>query len=128
MELKMKVKIAATQMSCDWKIENNLNKAIKLVETAAQKGANIICLPELFSSYYFCQTEKHSNFNLAEKIPGPTTKLFSSLAKQLKIILMISLFEKKTAGIYHNTSVLINEKGKIIGKYRKMHIPDDPQY
>lgn len=123
-----KTKIALIQMKMSSEPKKNISHAINKIRLANKKGAKVICLPELFSSHYFCQTEKHSNFNLAEKIPGPTTKLFSSLAKQLKIILMISLFEKRTAGIYHNTSVLINEKGKIIGKYRKMHIPDDPQY
>ena len=123
-----KIKIGIIQSKISSNIRENLDLAIKNIKKAASKKAKIVCLPELFLSNYFCQTEKHSNFNLAEKIPGPTTKLFSSLAKQLKIILMVSLFEKRTAGIYHNTSVLINEKGKIIGKYRKMHIPDDPQY
>ena len=85
-------------------------------------------MPELFLSNYFCQQEKHSNFNLAEKIPGKTTNTFCSLAKELKVILILPIFEKKTSGIYHNSLVLINEKGKLAGKYRKMHIPDDPQY
>ncbi|MDC3069315.1 carbon-nitrogen hydrolase, partial [Candidatus Pelagibacter sp.] len=85
-------------------------------------------LPELFLSNYFCQTENHSNFRLAEKIPGKTTKIFCDLAKELKIVLIISLFEKKTHGFYHNTSVVINDIGKILSKYRKMHIPDDPGY
>ena len=76
----------------------------------------------------FCQTESHSNFKLAEKIPGKTTKIFCELAKELQIVLMISLFEKKTHGFYHNTSIVISEKGKILSKYRKMHIPDDPGY
>ena len=123
-----KTKIALIQMKMSSEPKKNISHAISKIRLASKKGAKIICLPELFLSNYFCQTEKHSNFNLAEKIPGPTTKIFSSLAKQLKIILMISLFEKRTSGIYHNTSIVIDEKGKIIGKYRKMHIPDDPQY
>ena len=108
--------------------KKNIDIAISKIHKAKKKGAEIICLPELFLSNYFCQQEKHSNFNLAEKIPGPTTNTFCLIAKRLKVILLLSLFEKRTYGIYHNTSVLINENGKIIGKYRKMHIPDDPQY
>ena len=108
--------------------EKNLAKAISKIKMAKKKGANIVCLPELFLTNYFCQIEKHSNFNLAENIPGPTTAIFSLLAKKLNLILLISIFEKKTSGLYHNTSVVINENGKILGKYRKMHIPDDPQY
>ena len=87
-----------------------------------------MCIRDRFLSNYFCQTESHSNFKLAEKIPGKTTKIFCELAKELQIVLMISLFEKKTHGFYHNTSIVINEKGKILSKYRKMHIPDDPGY
>ena len=113
-------------MSSDTK--KNMNVAIKKIKEASKKNAKVICLPELFLSNYFCQVEKHSNFNLAEKIPGQTTDALSSLAKELKIIIIAPIFEKKTSGIYHNSCVVINEKGKIIGKYRKMHIPDDPQY
>ncbi len=108
--------------------KKNIDVAIKKIKQAAKKGAKIICLPELFLSKYFCQQEKHTNFKLAEKIPGPTTNVFSLIAKELKVIIIVSLFEKRTLGVYHNTCVLINEDGKLIGKYRKMHIPDDPQY
>ena len=123
-----KIKIALIQMKMSSDQQKNISTAIKRVKEASKKKAKIICLPELFSSNYFCQEEKHSNFNLAEKIPGKTTSIFSLLAKQLKIILLVPIFEKKTSGIYHNSCIVINEKGKIIGKYRKMHIPDDPQY
>ena len=107
---------------------SNLSTAIKNIKKAANKNAKIICLPELFLTNYFCQTESHSNFKFAEKIPGKTSKIFSDLSKELNVILMISMFEKKTRGFYHNTSIVINEKGKILSKYRKMHIPDDPGY
>ena len=123
-----KIRLALIQMKMSSEKKKNIEKAISKIYKAKKKGANIICLPELFLTNYFCQTEKHSNFNLAEKIPGPTTDIFSHLAKKLKIILLLSLFEKRTSGIYHNTCIIINEKGKIKGKYRKMHIPDDPQY
>ena len=107
---------------------SNLNIAIKNIKKAANRNAKIICLPELFLTNYFCQTESHSNFKFAEKIPGKTSKIFSDLSKELNVVLMISMFEKKTRGFYHNTSIVINEKGKILSKYRKMHIPDDPGY
>ena len=123
-----KTKIALIQSKISNNYKNNLNQSIFNIRKAASKKAKIICLPELFLSNYFCQSESHSNFRLAEKIPGKTTKIFCDLAKELKIVLIISMFEKKTSGFYHNTSVIINELGKIISKYRKMHIPDDPGY
>ncbi|MEC7136337.1 MAG: carbon-nitrogen hydrolase [Pseudomonadota bacterium] len=123
-----KTKIALVQMKMSSDPKKNIRNAINKIKIAAKKGAKIICLPELFLTKYFCQVENHKNFNLAEKIPGPNSHLFSLLAKELKIILIISLFEKKTSGLYHNSSIVINEKGKILGKYRKMHIPDDPQF
>ena len=123
-----KVKIGIIQSKISDNIQKNINSAIKNIKKAASKKAKIICMPELFLSNYFCQTESHSNFKLAEKIPGKTTKIFCQLANKLQIVLMISLFEKKTHGFYHNTSIVINEKGKILSKYRKMHIPDDPGY
>ena len=105
-------------------IENSLIK----IKEAAKKKAKIICLPELFLSPYFCQSENHAKFKLAEKIPGRLSDMYCKLAKELSVVLMISLFEKKTSGFYHNTSIVIDDKGKIISKYRKMHIPDDPGY
>lgn len=107
---------------------SNLNAVIKNIKKAANRNAKIICLPELFLTNYFCQTENHSNFKFAEKIPGKTSKVFCDLSKELNVVLMISMFEKKTRGFFHNTSIIINEKGKILSKYRKMHIPDDPGY
>ncbi len=123
-----KTKIALVQMKMSSELKKNIQNATNKIRIAAKKGAKVICLPELFLTKYFCQVENHKNFNLAEKIPGPKSNLFSLLAKELKIILIISLFEKKTSGLYHNSSIVINEKGKILGKYRKMHIPDDPQF
>ena len=123
-----KTKIALVQMKMSSDPKKNIQNATSKIKIAAKKGAKVICLPELFLTKYFCQVENHKNFNLAEKIPGPKSHLFSLLAKELKIILIISLFEKKTSGLYHNSSIVINEKGKILGKYRKMHIPDDPQF
>ena len=123
-----KTKIALVQMKMSSDPKKNIQNAVDKINSAAKKGAKVICLPELFLTKYFCQVESHKNFILAEKIPGPSSNLFSALAKELKIILIISLFEKKTSGLYHNSSIVINEKGKLLGKYRKMHIPDDPQF
>ena len=123
-----KVKIGIIQSKISDNFKKNLISAIKSIKKAASKKAKIICVPELFLSNYFCQTESHSNFKLAEKIPGKTTKIFCELAKELQIVLIISLFEKKTHGFYHNTSIVISEKGRFLSKYRKMHIPDDPGY
>ena len=123
-----KVKIGIIQSKISNNTQSNIILAIKSIKKAASKKAKIICVPELFLSTYFCQTESHSNFKLAEKIPGKITKIFSDLAKELGVILILSLFEKKTSGFYHNTSIVINEVGKILTKYRKMHIPDDPGY
>ena len=121
-------KVALVQMKMESEPKKNLNKAITNIKLAQKRGANIVCLPELFLSHYFCQEEKHDNFDLAEKIPGPTTKILSDLAKKIKIIIIVPLFEKKVSGLYHNSCVVIDEQGKILGNYRKMHIPDDPQY
>ena len=123
-----KTRIALIQMKMSSDQKKNMSSAIKRIREACKKKAKVICLQELFLSNYFCQQEKHSNFDLAEKIPGKTTNIFCSLAKELKIIIIAPIFEKKTSGIYHNSLVLINEKGRLAGKYRKMHIPDDPQY
>ena len=126
MSKKTKIAILQTKVSNNEKL--NIKNSINKIKLAAKKKAKIICLPELFLSPYFCQTENHSKFKLAEKIPGKKTILYCELAKKLSVILIIPLFEKKTSGFYHNTSIIINEKGKIISKYRKMHIPDDPGY
>ena len=126
--MKKKTTIGLIQIKVSNNPITNIENSIKKIKEAAKKNAKIICLPELFLSPYFCQTENHSKFKLAEIIPGPITNTYCKLAKELSVILMISLFEKKLTGFYHNTSIVINEKGKIISKYRKMHIPDDPGY
>ena len=106
----------------------NLKKTLALAGRAAQRGAQIICTQELFRSQYFCQREDHKNFKLAEPIPGPTTDAFCQLAKKHKVVVIASLFEKRAAGVYHNTAAIIDADGSLLGRYRKMHIPDDPLY
>ncbi len=123
-----KTKVGLLQLKILKNRELNIKNSINKIKYAAKKGAKIICTSELFLFEYFCKVESHSNFKLAEKIPGETTDIFVKLAKELKIILIISLFEKKMSGLYYNTCITINDKGKIISKYRKMHIPDDPGY
>ena len=115
-------------MRCGPKPDVNLEKAIDLTHSAAKKGAKIVCLQELFRSQYFCQTENIELFKLAETIPGPSTDALSKVARKNKIVIVASLFEKRAAGVYHNTAVILDSNGKIAGKYRKMHIPDDPLY
>ncbi len=106
----------------------NLKKTLALCTKAAQRGANIICTQELFRSQYFCQSEEHENFKLAETIPGPSTIAFQRLAKKHGVVVIASLFEKRASGLYHNTAVVIDADGTLLGFYRKMHIPDDPLY
>jgi N-carbamoylputrescine amidase len=108
--------------------DQNLQRAIEHVRQAAGRSAQIVCLPELFQTQYFCQREDADLFDLAEPIPGPTTAKLSELAKQLRIVLIASLFEKRAAGVYHNTAVVFDADGSLRGLYRKMHIPDDPLY
>ena len=122
------VTIGLVQMRCTAQPLVNLKKGIALAERAAERGAHIVCLPELFRSFYFCQSEDHSQFALAEPIPGPTTDALSRVARKRQITIVGSIFEKRAAGVYHNTAVVIDANGKLIGKYRKMHIPDDPLY
>jgi N-carbamoylputrescine amidase len=122
------VSVGLIQMSCTASKENNLDKAISKIKDAAQKGAQIICLQELFGSLYFCDTESYDHFLLAETVPGPSTNIFSSLAAELNVVIIASLFEKRAQGLYHNTTAVIDADGSYLGKYRKMHIPDDPAY
>jgi N-carbamoylputrescine amidase len=121
-------KIALIQMRCGSKPDENLAHAIEMIRSAAAKGAQVICLPELFRSQYFCQTEDHKNFDLAEEIPGTSTSALGDVARQTGAVIIASLFEKRSAGLYHNTAAIIDADGKLLGKYRKMHIPDDPLY
>jgi len=120
--------VGLVQMSCEQKPETNLKKAIAGINDAAKRGAQIVCLQELFRSQYFCQTEDIELFKLAETIPGPSTETLSKVARKNNVVVIASLFEKRAAGVYHNTAVIIDASGKIVGKYRKMHIPDDPLY
>jgi len=123
-----KVNIGLIQLSCVKDKQTNINKVIENIRKAAQKGAQIICLQELFASLYFCDVENYDNFKLAEAIPGETTNLFCNLAKELNVVIIASLFEKRAEGLYHNTVAVIDADGKYLGKYRKNHIPDDPAY
>ena len=118
--------IGLIQMACTNDPKQNLQNAIDSIREAAKKGAQIICLPELFLSSYFCQTENSGHFSLAEPIPGPTSGSLAKLAKELEVVLIVPLFEKRTEGIYHNSAIVIDADGSISGTYRKMHIPDDP--
>src|SRR6266496_2540071 len=123
-----KIKIGLVQMSCTANKEENLQKAVSRIREAASKGSQIICLQELFTSLYFCDEENYENFKLAESIPGHSTEVLCRLAKETGVVIIASLFEKRTQGIYHNTTVVIDADGNYLGKYRKMHIPDDPSY
>ncbi len=123
-----KVKVGFVQMSCGKEVQPNLEKAIAGIRDAAAKGAQIICTQELFTSLYFCDVEDYENFKLAEPIPGPTTERLGKLAKELNVVIIASLFEKRAQGIYHNTTAVLDADGSYLGMYRKMHIPDDPAY
>src|SRR6266513_537381 len=121
-------KIALIQMRCGAKTEKKLARAIESIRDAAKQGAQIVCLPELFRSQYFCQVEDHVNFALAEEIPGPSTAELETVSRECGVVIVASLFEKRGAGVYHNTAAIIDADGQYLGKYRKMHIPDDPSY
>ena len=121
-------KVGLIQMRCTPEPDQNLAHAKDMVREAAKKGANIVCLPELFLTQYFCQREDAALFDLAEPIPGPTTNALAPLAKELNIVLIASLFEKRARGLYHNTAAMLDADGSVKGIYRKMHIPDDPLY
>jgi len=122
------IKLGLIQMACDTDPRVNLDHAIARIEEASTDGATVICLPELFRSRYFCQSEEVELFDLAEPIPGPSTEALGRLAASRKVVIVASLFERRAAGVYHNTAVVLDADGKIAGCYRKMHIPDDPRY
>jgi N-carbamoylputrescine amidase len=122
------VRLGVIQTNCTADPAANLKRQLALIEGAAKQGANIICTQELFRSQYFCQVEDHKYFELAEKIPGPTTEALQKIAKKHDVVIIASLFEKRASGVYHNTAAIIDAGGKFLGVYRKMHIPDDPLY
>ena len=122
------VRVGIVQMTCGADKQENLDKSVAKIREAAGQGAQIICLQELFASRYFCWEENYNYFTLAETIPGPGTTLFEELARELEVVIVASLFEKRAEGLYHNTVAVIDADGKYLGKYRKHHIPDDPGY
>jgi N-carbamoylputrescine amidase len=126
--MKDKFVIAGLQITLSNNLDENLKKAVNWTEKAAKQGAEIICLPELYRSQYFCQKEDFSSFDLAETIPGPSTNVFQKIAKDLNVAIIVPVFEKRSLGLFHNSVVMIDAGGEILGIYRKMHIPDDPAY
>jgi len=122
------VAIALVQTSCCREGARNLSKAVEKIREAAAGGARIICTQELFTSTYFCQTEDYAPFALAEPVPGPTTRILQDLARELEVVIVASLFEMRAPGLYHNTAVVVDADGQYLGRYRKMHIPDDPGF
>ncbi|HSD11773.1 MAG TPA: carbon-nitrogen hydrolase [Candidatus Binatia bacterium] len=122
------VTLGLVQMRCGDEPADNLDEALDRIRTAARDGADIVCLQELFRSRYFCQKEDVTLFRLSEPIPGPTTRALGKLAREKRIVIVASIFEKRADGVYHNTAVVLDADGTIVGKYRKMHIPDDPLY
>ena len=128
MEAAKTFSIGLVQMSCAPEPQQNLAKAVARVEEAAGRGAQVICLPELFRSQYFCQKEDPDLFHMAESIPGPTTEALAPVARRHQVVVVAPVFERRAPGIYHNSAVVIDANGEIAGLYRKMHIPDDPLY
>jgi N-carbamoylputrescine amidase len=122
------VAVGLVQMACTDNLDTNLARACDGVRDAAAQGAQIICLQELFRSRYFCQSEDHAQFALAEPVPGPSTETLGALARELGVVIIASLFEQRAAGLYHNTAAVLDADGSYLGKYRKMHIPDDPLF
>ena len=127
-EKYIKMKVGIIQQACSTDVKANIQKLCDSIRKAAHQGAELVVLQELHNSVYFCQTENTEHFDLAEPIPGPSTEVYGALAKELGIVLVTSLFERRAAGLYHNTAVVFEKDGSIAGKYRKMHIPDDPAY
>ncbi len=123
-----KFTLGLVQMACTPDPEENLRRALGRVEEAARSGANVVCLPELFRSLYFCQREDASSFELAEPVPGPTTDALGKVARQARVVVIAPVFERRASGLYHNSAAVIDANGEVVGLYRKMHIPDDPGY
>ncbi|MDQ6665983.1 MAG: acyltransferase, partial [Acidobacteriota bacterium] len=121
-------RVGLIQMACSEDPEDNLLRAERKIREAATQGAQIVCLPELFRSQYFCREEDARLFDLAEPIPGPTTARLSAVAEEADVVIIASLFERRAAGVYHNTAAILDADGSLAGLYRKMHIPDDPLY
>ncbi len=121
-------RVALIQMRCSTDPDDNLRRACAMLREAGSKGAQVTCLPELFKTQYFCQTEEAARFDLAEPIPGPTTEALAAVARETGMVVVGSIFEKRAAGVYHNTAVVLDADGTLRGRYRKMHIPDDPLY
>jgi N-carbamoylputrescine amidase len=121
-------KVGLVQMRCSADPKDNVDRALAGIRAAARDGAELVCLPELFRSRYFCQSEDHAHFELAEPIPGPTSQALQEVAREAGVVVIGSLFERRAAGVYHNTAVIIDADGKLLGSYRKMHIPDDPLF
>jgi N-carbamoylputrescine amidase len=122
------LKLGLVQMRCSIDPRENVEKAEAMIRTAAAAGANIICLQEIFNTIYFCQTEDHAYFRFAEEIPGPTTKRLGKVAENLGVVIVVPIFERRAAGLYHNSAAVIDADGSFLGSYRKMHIPDDPLF
>lgn len=122
------ISLGLLQHSCEADPARNLESTLNAAKKAAQAGAQVICTQELFASQYFCQSESHDYFDLAEPVPGPSTEAFQELAQNEGVVIVASLFEQRTAGLYHNTAAIIDADGSLLGIYRKMHIPDDPLY
>ena len=122
------MKVGIIQMSCTADVKSNRQKLAEKIREVASRGAELVVMQELHNSLYFCQTENVNMFDLAEPIPGPSTEFYGNIARECEIVLVTSLFEKRAAGLYHNTAVVFEKDGTIAGKYRKMHIPDDPAY
>lgn len=128
MSMQQKFTVALVQMACTPDPQENLRRAAVRVEEAARAGAAVICLPELFRTQYFCQREDAACFDLAEPVPGPTTQAMGRIAKEKKVVVIAPVFERRAAGVYHNSAAVIDADGELAGLYRKMHIPDDPAY
>jgi N-carbamoylputrescine amidase len=126
--MSRKVNVGIVQLACNRSKPVNIENAVRSVREIAAKGAQIVCLQELFTSLYFCDEENYDNFSLAEAIPGPTTTILQTLARELDVVIIASLFEKRAHGLYHNTVAVMDADGQYLGKYRKQHIPDDPGY